>query len=119
MLVRDGLVDADYVERYTSGYDALCARLAEWTPDRAAQVTGLEMDEIEQLARDYGTTRPALIRTLIGAEHREHGAMLFRTIACLPLLTGDLLLGYRFGQTVANQISNGAGNSRRARTGEK
>ena len=29
----------------------------------------------------------------------------------LPLLTGDLLLGYRFGQTVANQISNGAGNS--------
>ena len=36
----------------------------------------------------YGTVRPVAIRTLIGAEHREHGAMLFRTMACLPALVG-------------------------------
>ena len=38
--------------------------------------------------RAYGTTRPAAIRTLIGAEHHEHGAMFFRTLACLPALVG-------------------------------
>ena len=39
--------------------------------------------------RAYGTTRPAFIRTLIGAEHHENGAMFFRTLACLPALTGS------------------------------
>ncbi len=36
----------------------------------------------------YGTIRPAVIRTLVGAEHHENGAMFFRTLACLPALVG-------------------------------
>ena len=43
---------------------------------------------IEQLATDYGTIRPAAIRTLIGAEHHENGAMFYRTLAVLPALVG-------------------------------
>ncbi|CAB4815125.1 unannotated protein [freshwater metagenome] len=88
VLVRDGLVDRDYVDRFTSGYEALVGRVGEWTPARAAEVTGLQVGEIEGIAAAYGTVQPSVIRTLIGAEHREHGAMLFRTLACLPLLTG-------------------------------
>jgi len=88
VLVRDGLVDDDYVERHTSGYTELRGRLAEWPPERAAAVCGLDAGDIERLARAYGTTRPAAIRMLIGAEHREHGAMIFRTVSCLPLLVG-------------------------------
>ena len=45
-------------------------------------------DVIERLARDYGTIRPAAIRTLIGAEHHTNGAMFFRTLAVLPALVG-------------------------------
>ncbi len=88
VLVRDGHVDRDYADRYTSGYEQLVERVAEWTPERAASVTGLAAGDIEELATEYGSTQPSVIRTLIGAEHREHGAMLFRTLACLPLLTG-------------------------------
>ena len=43
---------------------------------------------IERLATDYGTIRPAAIRTLIGAEHHENGAMFYRTLAVLPALVG-------------------------------
>ena len=43
---------------------------------------------IDALAIDYATARPAGIRTLIGAEHHENGGMFFRTLACLPALTG-------------------------------
>ncbi len=49
----------------------------------------MPVDDIERLARGYGSTRPAFIRTLIGAEHHENGAMFFRTLACLPALTGS------------------------------
>jgi anaerobic selenocysteine-containing dehydrogenase len=88
VIVADGLHDADWVERHTVGFDALRERLAEYPPDRAAALTGLPEEEIVDLARRYATTRPAAIRTLVGMEHRRHGAMAFRAIACLPALVG-------------------------------
>jgi anaerobic selenocysteine-containing dehydrogenase len=88
VLVRDDLIDHDYIERHTVGFDRLAGVVREWSPARAAQVCGLATDEVERLGRAYGTTTPAFIRTLIGAEHQEHGAMFFRALACLPALTG-------------------------------
>jgi anaerobic selenocysteine-containing dehydrogenase len=88
VLVRDDLIDHDYVGRHTLGFERLAERVRDWSPDRAAQVCGIDADEVERLGRAYGTTTPAFIRTLIGAEHHEHGAMFFRTLACLPALTG-------------------------------
>ena len=88
ILIRDDLIDHDYLEKYTDGFDELSVQVAEWTPLRAAQVCSISVDDIESLARDYGTIRPSFIRTLIGAEHRQHGAMFFRTLSCLPMLVG-------------------------------
>ena len=88
ILIRDDLIDHDYLEKYTDGFDELSVQVTEWTPLRAAQVCGISVDDIESLARDYGTIRPSFIRTLIGAEHRQHGAMFFRTLSCLPMLVG-------------------------------
>ncbi len=88
ILIRDGLVDDDYVARHATGFDQLAERVAEWTPTRAAEVCGVAPDEIERFAHAYGTVRPTFIRTLIGAEHHERGAMFFRTLGCLPVLTG-------------------------------
>ena len=88
VLVRDDLIDRDYVERHTVGFEDLAKVVMEWSPARVAQVCGLDPDEVERLGRAYGTIKPAFIRTLIGAEHHEHGAMFFRALACLPALTG-------------------------------
>ncbi|MGH8911762.1 MAG: molybdopterin-containing oxidoreductase family protein, partial [Acidimicrobiia bacterium] len=88
VLVRDDLVDRDYVDRFAAGYDELVERVAGWTPARAGEVCGLGAAEIERFANAYGTIQPSFIRTLIGAEHHEQGAMFFRTLGCLPVLTG-------------------------------
>ncbi len=89
VLVRDDLVDHDYVARHTEGFDDLAERVAGWTPERAGAACGLEADDVERLGRLYGSTTPAFIRALIGGEHHEHGAMFFRTLACLPTVTGQ------------------------------
>ncbi|MCC6438063.1 MAG: molybdopterin-dependent oxidoreductase [Acidimicrobiales bacterium] len=88
VLIRDGLVDEGWVRDHTVGYEALTERVRAWDPVRAAAHCGVAAEEIERLARAYGSARPALIRTLIGAEHHEHGAELLRTMACLPALVG-------------------------------
>jgi anaerobic selenocysteine-containing dehydrogenase len=88
VLIRDDLVDQEWVAAHTVGFEDLAAHVADWTPARAAAATGLSVADIERLATLYGTIRPAAIRTLIGAEHHEHGAMFFRTLTCLPALVG-------------------------------
>jgi anaerobic selenocysteine-containing dehydrogenase len=88
VLIREDLVDHDWIGQHTAGFDELSEHVAAWTPERAAHITGLAVRDIEEFARDYGTIRPAVIRTLIGAEHHENGAMFHRTLACLPALVG-------------------------------
>src|SRR5215468_5300179 len=89
VILGEGLHDQDYVERQTSGIDALRERVLAWTPGRAAELTGIAAEEIVQLAREYAGTRPAAIRLNYGVQRSERGATAVRTIALLPALTGS------------------------------
>ncbi len=88
VLIRDGLVDRDYVQRYTLGYDALAERAAEWTPERAAALCRVPIAQIERLAHDLGTIRPSAIRVNYGMQRHAGGGNAMRAVACLPALTG-------------------------------
>src|SRR6185437_3747743 len=88
VIIREGLEDRDYIERHTLGFTELQERVREWTPDRAAQLTGICATDIVDLAREYATTRPAAIRLNYGVQRSERGAMAVRVISLLPALTG-------------------------------
>jgi len=88
VLVKEGLVDDDYVERYTLGFELLRERVMEYPPARVAAITGLGEEVIVRLAREYGTTRPAVIRLNYGMQRHAGGGMAVRTITCLPALIG-------------------------------
>src|SRR6185503_5017298 len=88
VMIRDGLVDHDYVSRHASGYDALVERVTEYSPQQVSGTVGLPAEQIQRFAREYATTQPSLLRPLIGVEHHRNGAMQFRTLACLPVLSG-------------------------------
>jgi anaerobic selenocysteine-containing dehydrogenase len=88
VIIRDGLVDRDYVDRHAIGFEQLAAHVRQFPPERVAPATGLAAEEIEQFAREYATAQPSLLRPLIGMEHHRNGGMMFRTLACLPILTG-------------------------------
>jgi anaerobic selenocysteine-containing dehydrogenase len=89
VIVTENLHDADYVARHTEGFEELRRRLREWTPQRAAELTGLAAEEIAGLAREYATTRPAAIRLNYGIQRSERGAMAVRAVALLPVLAGS------------------------------
>ena len=88
VLIAENLIDRDYIDKYTLGFEGLAARVASWTPERAAAETGLAAAEILALARDYGGTRPAAIRVNYGLQRCAGGASAVRAIACLPALVG-------------------------------
>lgn len=88
VILREGLQDRAYIEQMTHGFAPLAERAREYTPERVAAWTGMSAAEIEQLAREYATTRPAAIRMNYGVQRSENGGAAVRAIAMLPALTG-------------------------------
>ena len=88
VILREGLEDRAYIEEMTHGFDGLAERAREYTPERVAAWTGMTAAEVEQLAREYATTRPAAIRMNYGVQRGENGGTAARAIAMLPALTG-------------------------------
>ena len=92
VLIRDDLLDDDYIAKHTLGFAQLQARAAEWPPERAAATCGISALEVVELAREYGQAaqrgEPVAIRVNYGVQRVRGGGMSVRTIACLPALVG-------------------------------
>jgi anaerobic selenocysteine-containing dehydrogenase len=88
VLITEDLLDHAYIADHTLGFEQLKARALTYTPERVAQICGLEKTEIVELARAYGNTRKAAIRLNYGVQRVRGGGNAVRAIACLPSLTG-------------------------------
>ena len=89
VIVREGWHDTDYIARYAEGFDELQKRLPEYRPERVAQWTGIAKEDIERLAREYATTRPAAIRLNYGVQRSQNGGAAVRAVCMLPVITGS------------------------------
>ena len=89
VIIAEDLVDHDYVEQYTVGYDELAARAANFPPDVVAGITGIAADDIRTLAREFATTQPSVIRMGVAIERNASGGNAVRALSCLPALVGS------------------------------
>ncbi|HEX4021468.1 MAG TPA: molybdopterin-dependent oxidoreductase [Acidobacteriaceae bacterium] len=88
ILIAENLYDADYVADCTHGFDALRERVAAYTPERVSEWTGLSVEDILQLTREYATSQPSAIRMNYGVQRAQNGGTAVRAIAMLPCLIG-------------------------------
>lgn len=89
VILREGLQDDAYVQAYANGFGELENLARSYTPSHVSALTGLAEHDIETLAREYATTRPAAIRVNYGVQRSERGGSAMRAIAALPVLTGS------------------------------
>ncbi|ETX00667.1 MAG: molybdopterin oxidoreductase [Candidatus Entotheonella factor] len=89
VIIAEGLVDHDYVERYTVGYDELKLRAAEFPPERVARITGVSAEDIRTLACEFATRQPSVIRMGVAIERNASGGNAVRAMSCLPALVGS------------------------------
>lgn len=88
VIISENLIDREYIEKYTLGFELLRERVLEYPPAKVAEITGLSVERIVSLAREYATTKPSVIRLNYGMQRHAGGGMAVRTIACLPALIG-------------------------------
>src|SRR5438270_738384 len=53
VVIGENLHDTEYVTRYCEGFEGARERVREWTPQRAAELTGIPAEDIAALAREY------------------------------------------------------------------
>ncbi len=93
VLLRDQLIDQDYIAQYTQGFAALAERVQAYPPAKVATICGISVSEIENLAHLLGHTalrdqQPVLIRLGYGMQRARGGGNAVRAIACIPTVLG-------------------------------
>ncbi|MGH2530776.1 MAG: molybdopterin-containing oxidoreductase family protein [Thermomicrobiales bacterium] len=90
VLFAEGMHDEAWLEANTLGWQELRNRAAAYPPDRVAEITGLSAETIVDLARRWGTTKPALLKFADGIQRHGNGGQTVRALCCLPAVTGQI-----------------------------
>jgi anaerobic selenocysteine-containing dehydrogenase len=89
VMVTEELHNPDWIAEHAIGWELLLERIMQFPPERASCITGLEVEAIENLARTYASTSPALLRVTDGINRHTNGGQTIRTLASLPALMGQ------------------------------
>ncbi len=90
VVINERLYDAEFVSEWTYGFDRLVDHVQQYTPQWAANITGLPPEQIVDVARVYATTKPACIDHGNGLEHAPSSNDAVRAIAILMAISGNL-----------------------------
>ncbi len=90
VLIKEGKIDRDYIEKHTTGFEALREHLEEYTPEKVSEVTGLSKDQIVKVARSYGEAQAPFIGWTMGVNHSTQGTETVNAICDLALITGNV-----------------------------
>jgi assimilatory nitrate reductase catalytic subunit len=73
LMIENDWLDHDFIERETVGFEELAHHAREWTPAKAAEVTGIAERAIRQAAEHWGTAKTSFLMHARGIEHHSHG----------------------------------------------
>jgi assimilatory nitrate reductase catalytic subunit len=73
LMIENDWLDHDFIERHTAGFDEVARHVAEWTPQKTAQVTGIAERGIRQAAEWWGRASTSFLMHARGIEHHTHG----------------------------------------------
>jgi len=99
--------DEAFLREHTNGADRLRERAEPWTFERAAEVSGIDADAIEELAVLYADSSPALIRCGWGLERNRNGGNAAMAVLALPAVAGKFGVrggGYSMSNSAAWRI---------------
>jgi assimilatory nitrate reductase catalytic subunit len=90
VILRDGLEDRQFIEQYTTGFEAVAASVKEWDPRKSAEMTGVPPETIEKAAQWIGKSKRAVMMHARGLEHQSKGVENCLAVINIALATGNV-----------------------------
>lgn len=90
VIIRDKLYDKEFIEKWSVGFDEYSTYVKDKTPVWAEVITSVPSNTIERIAREFATTKPAVVDVWSGPGQHSNGVQGGRAIAMLAALTGNI-----------------------------
>ncbi|NSX15213.1 formate dehydrogenase subunit alpha [Cupriavidus taiwanensis] len=90
VIVNEGLVDRDFIDSRTIGFDELQRNVAAYSPELMAPICGIDAETIREVARAYATSKASMILWGMGVSQHVHGTDNARCLIALALMTGQI-----------------------------
>lgn len=87
------LIDKDFIEKYTSGYEMLKENFKKYSVEDVCKVTGIDKDKFTEFCREYATAKKPMILAGSGMSRHTNGAEAVRLLVCLPAVIGAWVRG--------------------------
>jgi anaerobic selenocysteine-containing dehydrogenase len=91
VIISEGLYDSSFISNWTSGFEEYKnLALSQYSPESVASITGIEVDIIRQIAREFAGSKPAIAWRGRGATCWPNGSYASYAIFCLNALVGSI-----------------------------
>ena len=90
IIITEDLVDVEFIEKRTEGYDQLKKVVARYTPEYTAEITGVPVDLLRGAARAYAAVDRAAILYTMGITQHVSGTDNVMALANLAMATGNM-----------------------------
>jgi formate dehydrogenase major subunit len=90
VIIAEGMVDIQYVQAHTEGFDSLKAKVEAFTPEKMEPVCGIPAATIREVARLYARSERSIIFWGMGISQHTHGTDNARCLIALALVTGQV-----------------------------
>lgn len=90
VILEEGLEDKEYIKECTENFDELKAVVDKYTPEKAAEICGVNAEDIREAAKLYGEAERASILYCMGITQHHNGTETVMSLSNLALVTGNL-----------------------------
>lgn len=90
VLLREGLVDEEFVRERTEGVEIMSATVRDYTPERVEDICGVDQRDLVAAAKMYGTARAAAIVYCLGVTEHSTGTDGVMALSNIAMITGNL-----------------------------
>jgi assimilatory nitrate reductase catalytic subunit len=90
ILIGENWIDRDYLEAHTNGFQDFAAFVAQFTPERAAEASGVEISRLYELARLIHEGKRVSFWWTMGVNQSYEGVRTAQALVNLALMTGNM-----------------------------
>ena len=88
-MIENGLVDREWVDAHTVGFEELAERAKQFTPAYVERITGVPAADVARFAHDFAKAQPSVIRMGVALERHAGGGQTIRAVCAIPALAGS------------------------------
>ncbi len=89
-IIEEGLCDQEFIKNRTSNFEALKENVKGYSPELMAPICGIPPETLREVAREFATTKSAMILWGMGISQHVHGTDNARCLIALSTIAGQI-----------------------------